>query len=188
MYWTIKNRHIPVKIYGIYCPQKGQPFYNEARDYTASFIFNEEVQVKIIGVDNKKRIVGVISSHGYDDIAKLLLLKGLAWHDRENDDTFIYSYAEQEARTLGRGMWAKKEPLPPKKQPDKAVHASPAKPRHGTSRDSRGTVLVCSDRGTSAYHRTSDCRALSNCRSKVNKMSKAEAERTGCKPCANCHR
>src|SRR5213596_3109819 len=66
---TIKVMHNgkaeKIRLHGIDCPEKGQPYGTKAKQFTSQLVFGKEVIVKDYGLDNNryKRTLGEIVLH-----------------------------------------------------------------------------------------------------------------------------
>lgn len=48
-------------------------------------------------------------------------------------------------------------------------------------------VYICTGSSSKRYHRTTECKGLSNCKGEVKKITKAYAEQKGRTPCKLCY-
>jgi micrococcal nuclease len=108
------GKAVKVRLYGIDCPEKKQPYGTRAKQYTSEMAFGKEVEVRIKTTDRYGRIVGEVILQGDSSLNKELVFVGLAWWYRKyapNDR--ILEKLEAEAREAKRGLWADKNPIPP---------------------------------------------------------------------------
>ena len=108
----INRRQRRVRLEGIDCPERGQPFGQKAKQLTSKMCFGREVQLHITGRDRYGRDLAEVI---VDDtnVNQELLRAGLAWHyKRYNSDPGL-AKLEDEAREAGRGLWADPKPIPP---------------------------------------------------------------------------
>ena len=117
---TIKVMHNgaaeKIRLYGIDCPEKGQPFGTKAKRFTSQLVFGKEVTVKDYGLDNNrfKRTLGEIVLPDGRVVNEELLRAGLAWWYRKYVPNRVDLAAlEEEARNAKRGLWADPNPVPP---------------------------------------------------------------------------
>ena len=104
----------PVRLWGIDCPEQGQPFGTRARQFTGDLAFGKDVKVIVREVDRYRRMVGEIFLPDGRNLSRELVRAGLAWWyrpyargDRELERL------EREARAARRGLWADAHPVPP---------------------------------------------------------------------------
>ena len=101
-----------IRLYGIDCPEKGQPFGTRAKQFTGNMVFGKIVAVKPTTIDKYGRTVAWV----YLDNAclnKKLLEAGLAWHYKQYSSDEDLALFEIDARTKKIGLWADSKPIPP---------------------------------------------------------------------------
>ncbi len=107
-----------IRLMGIDCPEKAQPFGQNAKQSLSDLVFDRSVSVEWQKLDRYQRIVGKVLINGQDANLEQVR-RGLAWHykkyEREQDslDRATYSQAEIEARMANRGLWSEPSPIPP---------------------------------------------------------------------------
>ncbi len=103
-----------VRLADIDCPEKSQPFGNNAKQYASDLCFGKTVTVTSSGKrDRYGRIVGTIVTKDKINVNEQLVAAGLAWHYKaysKNDDL---DAIEQKARKSKAGLWADKNPVAP---------------------------------------------------------------------------
>jgi micrococcal nuclease len=107
------NRKIEVRVEGIDCPEKGQPFGNMAREFTTGLILNRTVFVEIKSYDRYKRALGTVYLMDGTTLNEKLLSEGFAWHFKKYNRNKKYAALEKEARSSMKGLWADPAPIPP---------------------------------------------------------------------------
>lgn len=176
---TLSNEQHKVRLHGVDCPEKVQPYGQKAKEFTSSLIFGKEVVVEATDTDRYGRVVGIV----YVDTIVLneeLLSAGYAWHYKQYDSSQRYALLEAEARAQRKGLWAEAYPVAPGdfrkgKKYSASTTESKTKPA--------AYVLVCSN--GKSYH-TSKCSIAARC-SSTSKYSEKEAKAKGFKPCKQCH-
>ncbi|MEW6140324.1 MAG: thermonuclease family protein [Thermodesulfobacteriota bacterium] len=108
-----RDHAMKIRLYGIDCPERGQPFGTRARQFTSSLVFKKVVEVEPITIDQHGRTVAWVTVEG-KNVNKELLRAGLAWwsrrsapHDRE------LANLEDAARKARVGLWSDPHPVPP---------------------------------------------------------------------------
>src|ERR1700690_4213872 len=101
-----------IRLWGIDCPEKRQPFGTRATQFTGDLAFGKDVKVLVRDVDRYGRTVGEVILPDGRSLNRELVRAGLAWwyrhyapHDRELERL------EGEALTARR--WAYLNPGPP---------------------------------------------------------------------------
>jgi endonuclease YncB( thermonuclease family) len=117
-----------VRLYGIDCPEKAQPWGTRARQFTGDLVFGRTVTVRVRDVDRYGRTVGEVILPDGQSLNRELVRAGLAWwyrqfakHDRE------LGPLEAEARRAQRGLWSDPLPVPPwewRRERRASAHAS----------------------------------------------------------------
>ena len=106
---------VQVLLYGIDCPDEGQPFGTEAKQFTSTMVFGKMVEVGAINVDHYGRTVSLVYVDG-KGVCDELIRAGLAW--------VYYLYCnlpicaewknlESEAKEAKRVLWSDSDPIPP---------------------------------------------------------------------------
>jgi len=108
------GRAAKIRLAGIDCPEKGQPFGTRAKRYTSDMAFGRQVTVQVNTTDRYARLVGEVILPDGSSLNKELVYVGLAWWYRKyapNDRTL--KTLESGARATKRELWADKNPIPP---------------------------------------------------------------------------
>ena len=99
-----------VRLYGIDAPEKKQDYGQKSKQFLASLIAGQVVEVEPKGKDRYKRTLGII--HYKDqDINAQMVLNGYAWAYVKYSR--IYVDQEKTARENKRGLWQSSDPAPP---------------------------------------------------------------------------
>ena len=107
------GRRIEVRLWGVDCPEKGQPWAGRARAVTSELL-GRTVTVRPVAVDKYGRVVGRLHDPGRGDHGLRLIQNGLAWWFRRfAPDERAYRDAERKARVARRGLWHDANPIPP---------------------------------------------------------------------------
>lgn len=108
---------LKVRIYGVDCPELGQPYGDDARELTAQLVLGQRVEVVPTGQrPSYGREVALISIPGRGILQEKLVTDGLAWVDGRFCKAEICSdwrVHQIEARADGRGLWGGISPMPP---------------------------------------------------------------------------
>ena len=99
-----------VRLYGIDAPEKKQDYGQKSRQFLASLIAGQVVEVESKGKDRYKRTLGIIHYKG-QDINAQMVLNGYAWAYIKYSR--IYVDQEKTARENKRGLWQSSDPTPP---------------------------------------------------------------------------
>ena len=134
-----KKTPVKVRLHGVDCPKKGQPFSQSAREFTRRKVYGKQVTVKVTDKDRYGHTVGVVLTEDLQDLNQALVKSGLAWWFRKYapGDTRLRAL-EAEARAARRGIWSQKNPTPPwefRRSP-----SSSGRPRAPSARPARSMV------------------------------------------------
>jgi len=99
-----------VRLYGIDAPEKKQDYGQKSRQFLASLIAGQIVEVEPKGKDRYKRTLGIIYYKG-QDINAQMVLNGYAWAYVKYSR--IYVDHERLAREKKLGLWQSSNPTPP---------------------------------------------------------------------------
>ena len=99
-----------VRLYGIDAPEKKQDYGQKSRQFLASLIAGQMVEVEPKGKDRYKRTLGIIHFKG-QDINAQMVLNGYAWAYVKYSR--IYVDQEKTARKNKLGLWQSSDPTPP---------------------------------------------------------------------------
>jgi micrococcal nuclease len=105
---------VKVRLYGIDCPEKRQPFGTAAKHFTSELAFGKAVTVVSLGKDSRGRTVADVFLPDHRLLNHELVKVGFAWWFRKyalGDETL--KQLEIDARKAKRGLWIEKEPVPP---------------------------------------------------------------------------
>lgn len=107
------GKFVEVRLDGIDCPEKGQPFSAKAKQFTSSQILNKSITVQIKGYDKYKRALGIVYLTGNRILNEELLKVGMAWHYKKYNNDVKWAKLENAARKSNRGLWDDPDPFPP---------------------------------------------------------------------------
>jgi endonuclease YncB( thermonuclease family) len=108
----VDNKQVKIRLHGIDCPEKGQDYYQVAKQYLSDLIFNKTVVAQKTKTDKYRRTIAIVTVGGVN-VNEKLLEKGLAWHYREFDNNPTWQRLEDNARNKKVGLWQEPNPIPP---------------------------------------------------------------------------
>jgi endonuclease YncB( thermonuclease family) len=103
-----------IRLNGIDCPEKKQPYGTKAKQFTSSLVFGKQVTVKPLKKDRHGRTVADVLLPDGTNVSHELVKAGFAWWYKQyarHDETL--AELEGEAREQKRGLWADAHPVPP---------------------------------------------------------------------------
>lgn len=98
-------------MYGIDAPEKGQDFYQRAKQHLSSLIAGKTVKCRYEGTDQYKRKLMTVFLLG-ENINETMVRNGYAWQYKYNRDK-IYEKLQAEAKAKKRGLWVMPNPIDP---------------------------------------------------------------------------
>jgi len=112
---VLQNRQqIRIRLYGIDCPESGQPFHTRANRRTAELAHGRTVTIRAESRDRYGRLVAWVILPDGRSLNEILVAEGLAWHFRRYAPRERrLMQLEQEARDARRGLWQEPAPVPP---------------------------------------------------------------------------
>lgn len=113
---TVKTRKSKQKIrlFGIDCPEKLQPYGKAATALTQKLAFRKLVKVTPIQTDRYGRTVAYVSLPGGKKLNYELVSNGLAWWSKQYaPEEMQIALREISARLKERGLWQENDPTPP---------------------------------------------------------------------------
>lgn len=104
---VVKNlEEVRIRLCGIDCPERGQPFGNKARDFTSDACFGSYVTVSVRDEDRYDRLVADVQLQDGSSLNQELVRAGLAWHYKQYSKNTQLASLEQDARNAHRGLWS----------------------------------------------------------------------------------
>lgn len=111
---TTAKEQVRIRLHGIDAPEAGQAFGIRAKQELSDLVFAKHVAVEVVEKDRYGRTVGRVTV-GSTKVNVEMVRRGFAWWYRSyaKGDTDL-AQAEDDARASRRGLWADKEPVPPR--------------------------------------------------------------------------
>jgi len=106
------GKQVKIRLTSIDCSEKGQPYGQRAKQFTADMVADKVVKIWQTDTDHYRRIVGFVFV-GDKNLNKELLSDGLAWHYKYYSRDPEIAEFEFKARSDKRGLWAEQDPVPP---------------------------------------------------------------------------
>lgn len=109
----LNDIEINVRLAHINCPEKGQSFGRNAKQFGSDFCFGKEVT--LIHNNKKDRYGRLIAEIFIDNVClnKELIKNGLAWHYKKYSNDEDYANLEIDAREGKIGLWQEENPIDP---------------------------------------------------------------------------
>lgn len=109
---TSQNQQYIIRLAHIDAPEKGQPFGAQAKWFTSSLLFEQDVRAEVTTTDQYGRLICVVFKDG-ENINQEILRKGYAWWFRKYSSDADYEEIENQAAARKIGLWCDENPIPP---------------------------------------------------------------------------
>lgn len=106
-------KFVKIRLDGIDCPEKGQPYYEEATTYTSDLCLHKQVRVIKHDIDKYDRLIADIILPDGKNLCEEIVRAGFAWWYHLYSDNLVLKQLENEARIARRGLWSQPNPIPP---------------------------------------------------------------------------
>jgi micrococcal nuclease len=102
-----QGKNLRVRLVHVDCPERGEPFYAAAKQYTAKLCFQKKVKI----IHNDKfdrygRLLGEIVLENGLNVNKELVKMGMAKHFKKYSSSAEYAKLELNARVKKIGIWS----------------------------------------------------------------------------------
>lgn len=103
-----------VRLNGIDCPEKSQPYGKKAKQAASALVFGKEVTLQTYGTDKYGRTIADVLLPDGTNVNHALVRDGWCWWYRKYapNDTKL-EQLEKEARAAKKGLWADPQPVAP---------------------------------------------------------------------------
>jgi len=103
----ILNNQTTIRLAEIDCPESGQPFGKNAKQFTSDQVYLKWITYKVETKDRYGRTIGKVF---YDKkyLSEELVKNGLAWHYKKYSNSKNIATLEKLARQSKKGLWSEK--------------------------------------------------------------------------------
>lgn len=108
-----RGAQVRVRLHGIDCPERGQPFSTRAKRLTSDLAFGRTVTVIPKRQDRYRRLVAEVVLPDGRSLNRELVGAGMAWHFTRYSKDERLARAEREARAARRGLWSEGRAVAP---------------------------------------------------------------------------
>lgn len=105
------KRIVTVRLHGIDCPAKKQPYGKQAKKALRKLIFGKVVTIQGKTPARKSPLVAVVLTQDGREVNRELVQAGWCWADEDHSTDYIKEM--QEAREAKRGLWQDPNPIRP---------------------------------------------------------------------------
>lgn len=104
---------VTIRLFGIDCPEKGQPFADSARKFTEQKVLNQNVRIQVKDKDRYGRLIGEVFYSDRESLNQALVREGFAWHYKKHSKDTTLASLENQARSARKGLWRDGQALAP---------------------------------------------------------------------------
>jgi len=109
----VEGQQQRIRLHGIDCPEKGQPYSRVATQFTKDMLALGKVKVQRMDTDRYGRVVGIVLINDTINLNERLLAAGLAWHYKNYDRNPEWAQLERIAKAAKQGLWVEKDATAP---------------------------------------------------------------------------
>jgi endonuclease YncB( thermonuclease family) len=113
---TTDYEQLRVRLYGIDCPERGQDYGPQAKEYMEGLVSGKTVELLVVDIDRYSRYVALVGLDGAL-VNELMARAGFAWtyeqYCKAAGPCGMIREAESDARARKAGLWADPAPVPP---------------------------------------------------------------------------
>lgn len=112
----VSDDDLKVRLYGIDCPERGQPGDAEAAQATFQLLDGQTIRLKKLYADRYGRAVAIVILESGDTLQEALLQKGMAWvapRFCKRPECDYWRDLEMSARLARIGIWQDEYAVPP---------------------------------------------------------------------------
>jgi micrococcal nuclease len=103
---VLRNRQpVKVRLEGVDCPEKRQAFGKKAKEFTASLVFQQQVEVAWTKKDRYGRILGSVKLSNGCELNEEIVRQGYGWWYRQYSRNLRLGQLEAKARLEHLGLW-----------------------------------------------------------------------------------
>jgi len=100
----VDRKNTKVRLAEIDCPERKQPWGNEAKQFLLDKVFKKQISVEKITTDRFKRVVGRVFYNG-QNVNRELVEQGHCWVYRKYMKDHSLLIIERQAKKNERGLW-----------------------------------------------------------------------------------
>lgn len=109
----VKGVILTIRLNGIDCPEEGQNYFKEAKDFTTQKVLARQVIAERVSEDRFGVIFANVRLSDGSILNELLLKNGLAWAYQKVLSDYTYKKLENDAKRYKVGLWQDNYPIPP---------------------------------------------------------------------------
>lgn len=107
------NNQITLRLAEVDCPESGQPFGKNAKQYTSSQVFGKRIKFYKTNSDRYGRTIAKIYYDNGKYLSEEIIKAGLGWWYFRYSDNRNLGVLETNAKKLKKGLWSENNALAP---------------------------------------------------------------------------
>lgn len=107
------NNQKTLRLAEVDCPEKGQPFGKNAKQFTSSLVFGKQIRYYKTNADRYGRTIAKVYFGDGQYLSEEIIKKGYGWWYYRYSDNQNLGVLESKARALQLGLWSGNETVPP---------------------------------------------------------------------------
>lgn len=107
------NNQTTLRLAEVDCPEKGQPFGKNAKQFTSDLVYGKQIQYYKTNSDRYGRIIAKVYFNNDQYLSEEIIKKGFGWWYFQYSDNEDLGVVESKARSLKLGLWSGNETVSP---------------------------------------------------------------------------
>ncbi|ASW74170.1 nuclease [Chryseobacterium piperi] len=103
------NKQTTLRLAEVDCPEKGQPFGKNAKQFTSDLVYGKSIQYYKTNSDRYGRIIAKVYFNNDRYLSEEIIKKGYGWWYYQYSDNENLGVLESKARALKLGLWSATE-------------------------------------------------------------------------------
>ena len=104
---------IRIRMNGIDAPERGQPFYQKAKDFLGQLCFQKNIRIVKIDIDMHGRVIADSYLDDGTSLSYEMVRNGFAWHFKKYSNDTKLAQLEIDAKSMKLGLWVDENPTAP---------------------------------------------------------------------------
>jgi len=104
---------VKVRVANIDTPEKKQPYYQRAKEFTSRAIFSKQIRLEVLSKDRYGRSIALVFYDDHKNLSEELVTYGMAWHFVKYSKDQNLQVLEDLAKSKSIGLWELSNPIAP---------------------------------------------------------------------------
>ncbi|ASK32539.1 nuclease [Chryseobacterium sp. T16E-39] len=107
------NNQTTLRLAEVDCPEKGQPFGKNAKQFTSDLVYGKSIQFEKTDTDRYGRIIAKVYFDNGKYLSEEIIKGGFGWWYYQYSDNENLGVLESKARAMKLGLWSENETVSP---------------------------------------------------------------------------